>query len=172
MPLPSLPQRSLPQRLSRSDLLLRIVVLKKLIVAVLLLAISALASLASSRYGVLDELALQWGHGDRTLLQGLAERAVAAGPDRLRLLALLSGLYGVLIVVAAVATWRRRLWGELLFAGLLLATLPLEIQKLAHHPELSHWLVFLLTLAGLVVVLNSVRRHAAHSRERPSDRCD
>ena len=161
----------MPQRLSRSDLLLRIVVLKKLVVALLLLTISGLASLASSRYGVLDELALQWGHGDRTLLQAVAERAVAAGPDRLRLLAVLSGVYGVLIVVAAMATWQRRLWGELLFAGLLLATLPLEIQKLAHHPELSHWLVFALTLAGLVVVLNSVRnqrRHGGHNR----DRCD
>lgn len=166
-----MPEPSLSRRLSRSDLLLRIVVLKKLLVALVLLATSGLAGVASSHYGVLNELALQWGHSDRVLLRALAEKAVAAGPDQLRLMAVLSGVYGALIVVAAVATWQRRLWGERLFAGLLLVTLPLEIHKLAHHPELSHWLVFLLTLAGLAVVLNSLRNHrrrGGHNR----DRCD
>ena len=158
--------------LSRSDLLLRIVVLKKLVVAVLLLITSGLAGAASRHYGALDGLAKQWGHGDRALLQGLAERAVAAGPERLQLLALLSGVYGVLIVVAAIATWKHKLWGELLFAALLIATLPVEIRKLAHHPELSHWLVFLLTLAGLAVVLNGVRRHRGRSHTGRRDLCD
>lgn len=150
---------SFTHKLARADLLLRIVVLKKLMVAVLLLLTSGLAGVASAHASLLDELAVQWAQSDRILLRALAERAVAAGPDQLRLLALLSGIYGVLIVMAAVATWQRRLWGELLFAGLLLATLPLEIRKLAHHPELSHWLVFLLTIAGLAVVLNGLRHH-------------
>jgi uncharacterized membrane protein (DUF2068 family) len=147
-----------------SDLLLRIVVLKKLIVAGLLLLTSLGASLASNHFGALDELAAQWGESDRLLLRTLAERAAAAGPQRLQVLALASGIYGLLIVVAAVATWQRRLWGEVLFALLLLLTLPLELRKLAHHPELSHWLVLLLTLGGLAVVLHGLRRH-----RRPCD---
>lgn len=161
-----MPEPSLARKLTRSELLLRIVVLKKLLVALLLFTTSGIASLASSRYSVLDELVLQWAQSDHSLLEALAIKAVAAGPERLRMLAVFSGLYGALIVMAAVATWQRRLWGELLFAGLLLASLPLELRKLAHHPELSHWLVFLLTLAGLAVVLNSVRRHSQPGHHR------
>ena len=165
-----MPDPSRLYKLNRSELLLRIVVLKKLVVAVLLLTTSGIASLASSRYSLLDELTRQWGHSDHKLLEALASKAVAAGPERLQMLAVLSGIYGVLIVVAALATWQRRLWGELLFAGLLLATLPLEILKLTHHPELSHWLVFLLTLGGLAVVLDSVRRHKQCGQHH--DACD
>lgn len=145
--------------MDRPSLLLRLIVVKKLVVASLLLAVAGLAAYGYRNYEGLAVLAEQWGEGDRRLLLALTQRGIDLGSHGLQLTAELSGLYGLVVLVAAVATWRGHRWGEVLFAVLLAATVPLELIKVLEHLTALHLLVLLLTLVGLAVVVGQLRSH-------------
>ncbi|MCP9849093.1 DUF2127 domain-containing protein [Cyanobium sp. Morenito 9A2] len=144
--------------MERPSLLLRLIVVKKLIVAALLLAVSVLAAYGYRHYDGLAALADQWGEADRHLLQALILKGLDLGSHRLQITAELAGGYGLVVLVAAVATWRRLRWGEVLFAMLLTCTLPFEVIEVAEHVTAIHLLVLGLTLLGLVVVLRELTR--------------
>ena len=66
-------------------------------------------------------------------------------------LALVSGLYAGLILVAAWATWVGRRWGEWLLVVVLGLALPLELEHALHEQSPRSWIVLGLTLIGLVL---------------------
>lgn len=149
--------------MDRSNLLLRLIVLKKLIVAALFLALSLLAAYGYRHYDGLALLAEQWGEGDRRLLLALTLKGLDLGSHGLQTTAELAGGYGLVVLVAALATWRGQRWGEVLFAWLLACTLAFELIKNVDHPTVIHLLVVGLTLLGLVVMVNQLARHGQAS---------
>jgi|GEM_PF-547814 len=138
-------------------MLLKLVLIKKLVEAFLLLVVAFLATVGSRHYAQLPNLVDQLTGADRKLLAHLADRAVAAGPDRLELVGAGAAIYGLLIVIAAVATWRRAPWGEWLMLGVFLSALPMEIWEITKEPSVPHGLILALTLLGLGLLLREMR---------------
>ena len=88
----------------QSRWLIRLIVVKKVLLAVVLAAISIAAVFGDIHYAQLSDFAESWGHADRQLLSSLAEKGTILGPTKLMRLAVVSGLYAALILVAAWAT--------------------------------------------------------------------
>lgn len=145
--------------MDRPTLLLRLIVVKKLVVACLLLAVAALSSYGYGHYDSLEGLAELWGESDRRLLLALTIKGINLGSDGLERTAAGSGLYGLVVLVAAVATWRGQRWGEVLFAVLLALALPLELLEVIRGLTALRALVLALTAVGLVVVVGQLRSH-------------
>ena len=151
------------QTVDRSRWLIRLIVLKKLLLAAVLLVISLAAMFGDVHYAQLSDFAETWGRSDRQFLSSLAEKGTLLGPNRLMRLALVSGLYAGLILVAAWATWLGRRWGEWLLVIVLGLALPLELEHALHEASPRPWIVLGLTLIGLVfttrLALSTERRH-------------
>lgn len=140
-------------------LLIRLIVIKKVVVASLLLVLSMAAALGSQDMGRLAMLADVWAESDRRVLEGLARRALALGPDALRGLAGVAAVYSALVYLAAWAAWTDRRWGDWLLVALLLVSLPLEVIELIQAKSPSDLAVLGLTLIGLAFVLRrAIRR--------------
>ena len=143
-------------------LLVRLIVIKKLLLAGALFAISLAAVFGDVHYAELSDFAETWGNADRQFLSSLAAKGTLLGPTRLMRLALVSGLYAALILVAAWATWVGRRWGEWLLVGVLGLALPLELADALHEQSPRTWVVLGLTVIGLVLTtrlaLSSERR--------------
>ena len=82
-------------------MLLRLIIIKKLLVAVLLLTVAVLALVGSYRYDQLPQLLQECTDNDHALLAAVVGRGLQDGQTRLLLTALVTGVYGVLIAVAA-----------------------------------------------------------------------
>ena len=132
-------------------LLVRLIVIKKLLLAGALFAISLAAVFGDVHYAELSDFAETWGNADRQFLSSLAAKGTLLGPTRLMRLALVSGLYAALILVAAWATWVGRRWGEWLLVGVLGLALPLELADALHEKSPRTWVVLGLTVIGLVL---------------------
>ena len=132
-------------------LLVRLIVIKKLLLAGALFAISLAAVFGDVHYAELSNFAEAWGNADRQFLSSLAVKGTLLGPTRLMRLALVSGLYAALILVAAWATWVGRRWGEWLLVGVLGLALPLELADALHEQSPRTWVVLGLTVLGLVL---------------------
>ena len=132
-------------------LLVRLIVIKKLLLAGALFAISLAAVFGDVHYAELSDFAETWGNADRQFLSSLAAKGTLLGPTRLMRLALVSGLYAALILVAAWATWVGRRWGEWLLVGVLGLALPLEFSDALHEQSPRTWVVLGLTVIGLVL---------------------
>ena len=135
----------------RGRLLVRLIVIKKLLLAGALFAISLAAVFGDVHYAELSDFAEAWGNADRQFLSSLAVKGTLLGPTRLMRLALVSGLYAALILVAAWATWVGRRWGEWLLVGVLGLALPLELADALHEQSPRTWVVLGLTVLGLVL---------------------
>ena len=131
--------------------LIRLIVLKKILLAGVLLAISLAAAFGDMHYAELSDFAEIWGKADRQLLSSLAEKGTLLGPTRLMRLALVSGFYSALILLAAWATLVGRRWGEWLLVAVLGVALPLELGHAVHEQSPRAWIVLGLTVMGLVL---------------------
>jgi len=138
-------------------MLLKLVLIKKLVEAFLLLVVAFLATVGSRHYAQLPLLVDQLTGADRQLLAGLADRAMEAGPGQLELVGAGAGVYALLIVIAAVATWRRAPWGEWLMLVVFLSALPMEFREITKEPSPAHGLILALTLLGLGLLLKEMR---------------
>ena len=136
---------------AQGRLLVRLIVIKKLLLAGVLFAISLAAVFGDVHYAELSNFAETWGNADRQFLSSLAVKGTLLGPTRLMRLALVSGLYAALILVAAWATWVGRRWGEWLLVGVLGLALPLELADALHEQNPRTWVVLGLTVIGLVL---------------------
>ncbi|RCL52630.1 MAG: DUF2127 domain-containing protein [Synechococcus sp. MED-G71] len=139
-------------------MLLRLIVLKKLLVALLLFAVALLSLVGSRRYDQLPDLLQELTESDRTLLAALVSRGLDEGVRRLEVTALVSGLYGLVIAVAALGTLQDRAWGEWLLLMVLLSSLPLELGELIKEPTPVHAILVAVTVVGSVVIGLQVRR--------------
>ncbi|MDS3860928.1 DUF2127 domain-containing protein [Thermosynechococcaceae cyanobacterium BACA0444] len=66
--------------------------------------------------------------------------------NELKLISRGTGVYGLMIAVAAWAVWEGKIWGYYLFAGLVGILLPVEIWELQHDPKWETGLLFGLNL--------------------------
>jgi uncharacterized membrane protein (DUF2068 family) len=96
----------------------------------------------------------------------LAQQGLDLGPDALRALAVVTGIYALLVYLAAWASWTERLWGDWLLVGLLVLPLPFEIRDLVHEVSPSHLLVLGLTIVGLIVLLKRALAQTELRRQR------
>ena len=85
---------------------------------------------------------------------------MGAGPGWLELVGAGAAIYGLLIVIAAVATWRRAPWGEWLMLGVFLSALPMEIWEITKEPSVPHGAILALTLLGLGLLLREMQVQA------------
>ena len=133
--------------------LIRLIVVKKVLVASVLLLVSVAATFSSMDMQRLVRQAELCADADRRILVRLAQQGLDLGPDALRAFAVVTGMYALLVYLAAWATFTERLWGDWLLVGLLLLPVPFEIRDLIHEQSPSHLLVLGLTIMGLIVVL-------------------
>ena len=133
--------------------LIRLIVVKKVLVASVLLLVSVAATFSSMDMQRLVRQAELWADADRRILVRLAQQGLDLGPDALRAFAVVTGMYALLVYLAAWATFTDHLWGDWLLVGLLLLPVPFEIRDLIHEQSPSHLLVLGLTIMGLIVVL-------------------
>ena len=133
--------------------LIRLIIIKKVLVATVLLLFSVTASLSSMDMQRLARQTQLWADADRRILVRLAQQGLDLGPNALRAFAVVTGIYALLVYLAAWATWTERLWGDWLLVGLLVLPLPFEIRDLIHEVSPNHLLVLGLTIVGLIVLL-------------------
>jgi len=143
----------MPRPSGSSRLLLRLIVIKKVVLALILLLVSVAALVGSRQFDQLSHWADVWGQANRELLVQAADRAELLGPSRLGRLAVLSGVYAALILLAAWATWVGRHWGEWLLVAVFVMALPLEVGHLLHEQSPRTVLVLGLTVLGLLLTL-------------------
>lgn len=139
-------------------MLLRLIVFKKLLVALVLFAVSLLSLVGSRRYDQLPDLMQELTQTDHTLLAALVNRGLDEGVWRLQVTALVSGLYGLVITVAAIGTLRGKAWGEWLLLAVLLSSLPVEVLELIKKPSTVHVALLAITVMGSLLLGLQLRR--------------
>ena len=139
-------------------MLLRLIVFKKLLVALVLFAVALLSLVGSRRYDQLPDLMQELTESDHTLLAALVNRGLDEGVRRLQITALVSGLYGFVIAVAALGTLRGKAWGEWLLLAVLLSSLPVEIHELVKEPSTVHVALLTITVMGSLLLGLQLRR--------------
>ena len=139
-------------------MLLRLIVFKKLLVALVLFAVSLLSLVGSRRYDELPDLMQELTETDHTLLAALVNRGLDEGVWRLQVTALVSGLYGLVITVAAIGTLRGKAWGEWLLLAVLLSSLPVEVLELIKKPSTVHVALLTITVMGSLLLGLQLRR--------------
>ena len=139
-------------------MLLRLIVFKKLLVALVLFAVALLSLVGSRRYDQLPDLMQELTESDHTLLAALVNRGLDEGVRRLQITALVSGLYGFVIAVAALGTLRGKAWGEWLLLAVLLSSLPVEIYELIKEPSTVHVVLLTITVMGSLILGLQLRR--------------
>ena len=139
-------------------MLLRLIVFKKLLVALVLFAVSLLSLVGSRRYDQLPDLMQELTETDHTLLAALVNRGLDEGVWRLQVTALVGGLYGLVITVAAIGTLRGKAWGEWLLLAVLLSSLPVEVLELIKKPSTVHVALLTITVMGSLLLGLQLRR--------------
>jgi len=158
-------RQSMPRTPGSGQLLVRLIVIKKVVIALLLLLVSLAALLSSRHFDQLSHLADLWGQANRELLVQLADQAELLGPTRLGRIALVSGFYAGLILVAAWATWLGRHWGEWLLVAVFVMALPLEVAHVLHEQSPRTVVVLGLTLLGLGLTLRQALGSVSSRRQ-------
>ena len=133
-------------------MLLNLIILKKILLAILLFFVSLSAMVGSFRYDELPLLVQQLSGSNQRILLGMAQKGMAAGPEKLEQIAILSGIYACLISLAAIGTLRKKTWGEKLLLTILVISVPFELMEVSKNPSILSVVVMLLTLLGCLVV--------------------
>ena len=102
----------------------------------------------------------------RKVLAYLAQQALELGPDSLRVVALISGSYALLVYLGAWAAWTERRWGDWLLVALVALPLPYEIFEVIDQRTLGDAILLGLNLIALLILLRRVRRHRRHISPR------
>ena len=111
-----------------------------------------------ARYDQLPDLMQELTETDHTLLAALVNRGLDEGVWRLQVTALVSGLYGLVITVAAIGTLRGKAWGEWLLLAVLLSSLPVEVLELIKKPSTVHVALLTITVMGSLLLGLQLRR--------------
>ncbi|NBY59426.1 MAG: DUF2127 domain-containing protein [Synechococcaceae bacterium LLD_019] len=97
-------------------------------------------------------LVQQLSGSNQRILLGIAQKEMAAGPEKLEQIALISGVYACLISLAAIGTLRKKAWGEKLLLAILVSSMPFELMEVIKNPSILSVVVMLITLMGCLVV--------------------
>lgn len=132
---------------SSPSLLLKIVIIKKALFAVFLLVVSAISAFSWRNY---DQVAV-WANdylvnGEYGLVHWVLETVTNSQTATLKLVARVSGAYGLLVAIATTGLWFGKRWADPLFITLVGLLLPVEVYEIVHHASWSKFLLFAINL--------------------------
>ena len=146
---------------SRSaDMLLKLIVLKKLLLAALLFLLAVLALGGSRHYQQLPALAQKLSSGDHLVLANLARRAMGFQQGALGAVALVLGLYAILLTCAAVASWQRKRWGDQVLLSVFALEVVVELWQCLTSFAWPHVAAIAISLLGMRLIVVHLRRQA------------
>ena len=140
-------------------MLLKLIVLKKLLLAALLFLLAVLALGGSRHYQQLPVLAQKLSSGDHLLLANLAKRAMGFQQGALAAVAVVLGLYAILITCAALASWQRRRWGDQVLLGVFGLELVVELWQCVTSFAWPHLVAIAISVLGIRLIVVHLRRH-------------
>jgi len=133
-------------------MLLKIIIFKKLLLSALLFLVSILALLGSISYQQLPGLVQQLTASNHRLLLHFVQEGVSAGPEKLQKIALMSGVYAIMIALAAYGALRNAFWGKWLLLGVLITSLRYEIWEIRESYSIVKAGVLILTIFGCLII--------------------
>jgi uncharacterized membrane protein (DUF2068 family) len=140
-------------------MLLKLIVFKKLLLAALLFLLAVLALGGSRHYQQLPALAQKLSSGDHLLLANLARRAMGFQQGALGAVALVLGLYAILLTCAAVASWQRKRWGDQVLLSVFALEVVVELWQCLTSFAWPHVVAIAIALLGIRLILVHLRRH-------------
>jgi uncharacterized membrane protein (DUF2068 family) len=140
-------------------MLLKLIVLKKLVLAALLFLLAVLAFGGSRHYQQLPALAQKLSSGDHLVLAHLAQRAMGFQQGGLVAVAVVLGLYAVLLTWAAVASWQRKRWGDQVLLWVFCLEIVVELWQCFTSFAWPHVVAIAIALLGIRLILVHLRRH-------------
>jgi uncharacterized membrane protein (DUF2068 family) len=141
-------------------MLLKLIVLKKLLLAALLFLLAVLALVGSRHYQQLPALAHKLSSGDHLLLANLARRAMGFQQGALGAVALVLGLYAILLTCAAVASWQRKRWGDQVLLSVFALEVVVELWQCLTSFAWPHVAAIAISLLGMRLIVVHLRRQA------------
>jgi uncharacterized membrane protein (DUF2068 family) len=141
-------------------MLLKLIVLKKLLLAALLFLLAVLALGGSRHYQQLPALAQKLSSGDHLLLANLARRAMGFQQGALGAVALVLGLYAILLTCAAVASWQRKRWGDQVLLSVFALEVVVELWQCLTSFAWPHVAAIAISLLGMRLIVVHLRRQA------------
>ncbi|MBW4464314.1 MAG: DUF2127 domain-containing protein [Pegethrix bostrychoides GSE-TBD4-15B] len=136
-------------------LLIRIIALQKGAFAFLLLLIAVGSILSWRNYSLLTIWAEQDAlTAEFALVDWMLEKIVHLGVPTLKLVAVASGFYGMLLGTAAVGLWLGKLWADPMFVGLVGLLIPFETYEVIHEASLPKLALFIGNLIVFSVLLS------------------
>ena len=141
-------------------MLLKLIVLKKLLLAALLFLLAVLALGGSRHYQQLPALAQKLSSGDHLLLANLARRAMGFQQGALGAVALVLGLYAILLTCAAVASWQRKGWGDQVLLSVFALEVVVELWQCLTSFAWPHVAAIAISLLGMRLIVVHLRRQA------------
>ena len=141
-------------------MLLKLIVLKKLLLAALLFLLAVLALGGSRHYQQLPALAQKLSSGDHLLLANLARRAMGFQQGALGAVALVLGLYAILLTCAAVASWQRKRWGDQVLLSVFALEVVVELWQCLTSFAWPHVAAITISLLGMRLIVVHLRRQA------------
>ena len=142
-----------------ADMLLKLIVFKKLLLAALLFFLAVLALGGSRHYQQLPVLAQRLSSGDHLVLANLAKRAMGFQQGALGAVAIVLGLYAVLLTCAAVASWQRKRWGDQVLLGVFGLEIVVELWQCFTSFAWPHVAAIAISLVGIRLIVMNLRRH-------------
>lgn len=132
---------------SSPSLLLKIVIIKKALFAVLLLIVSLISAFSWRNYDQVTVWANDYlVNGEYGLVHWILETITNSQTATLKLVARVSGAYGLLVAIAATGLWFGKRWADPLFITLVGLLLPVEVYEIVHHASWSKCLLFAINL--------------------------
>ncbi len=129
------------------SLLVKLIVLKKACFSLILITISLLSAWSWRNYDVLTNWAENYlVDAEFHLVQQLLDLVLNTEISNLRLIARLSGVYGMILGIGTIGLWYGKTWAHILFVGLVGMLLPVEILELLHHISPTTLLIFIINL--------------------------
>ena len=141
------------------DMLLKLIVLKKLVLAALLFVLAVLALGGSRHYQQLPALSQKLSSGNHLVLANLAKSAMGFQQGALVAVAVLLGLYAVLLTVAALASWQRKRWGDQVLLSVFCLEIVVELWQCFTSFGWLHVAAIAISLLGIRLILVHLRRH-------------
>jgi uncharacterized membrane protein (DUF2068 family) len=105
-------------------------------------------------------LAHKLSSGDHLLLANLARRAMGFQQGALGAVALVLGLYAILLTCAAVASWQRKRWGDQVLLSVFALEVVVELWQCLTSFAWPHVAAIAISLLGMRLIVVHLRRQA------------
>ncbi len=125
------------------SLLVKLIVFKKACFSLLLLTLSLLSSWSWRNYDGLTQWAENYVvDAEFHLVQNILNFALNSNVQSLRMIARITGIYGLLLGIATLGFWYHKVWAHLIFVTLVGLLIPIEILEILHHISSTKLIIF------------------------------